>query len=86
MAASLHNPFRVEQIIGPATQGSRCTATLGYLVKALRNRSRAAAAPGGQSHFRGGQVNSSGNVPHAAKIGTVPCERLQALRAIRKTS
>jgi len=36
MAASLHNPFRVEQIIGPATQGSRCASTLGYLVKALR--------------------------------------------------
>ena len=28
------------------------------------------------SHFRGGQVNSPGNVPRAAKIGTVPCERL----------
>ena len=36
MAASLHSPFKVEQIIGLATQGSRLAATLGYLVKALR--------------------------------------------------
>jgi hypothetical protein len=31
---------------------------------------------GGQSHFRGGQANSRRNVLLAAKIGTVPCERL----------
>ncbi len=34
------------------------------------------AAKGGQSHFRGGQALSEGNVPRAAKIGTVPCEQL----------
>ena len=34
------------------------------------------AAPGGQSHFRGGKANSPGYIPHATKIGTVPCERL----------
>ncbi len=36
MAASLRNPFRVEQIIAPATQGSRCASTLGYHIEALR--------------------------------------------------
>ena len=40
------------------------------------------AAPGGQSHFRGGQVNLPGSVPRAAKIGTVPCERLPSVEAI----
>ncbi len=30
------------------------------------------AAPGGQSHFRGGKANSQGNVSRAAEIGTVP--------------
>ncbi len=31
-----------------------------------------AAAPGGQSHFRGGKELPKGNVSRAAKIGTVP--------------
>ncbi len=35
------------------------------------------AAPGGQSHFRGSKANPRGYVPRAAKIGTVPCERLR---------
>ncbi len=39
-AAPLRNPFRVEKMIGPATQGSRCAATLGYLMKALRANRR----------------------------------------------
>ncbi len=34
------------------------------------------AAQGGQSHFRGGQAVFRGDAPRAAKIGTVPCERL----------
>ncbi len=34
------------------------------------------AAPGGQSHFRGGKASSRGYVPRAAKIGTVPSEWL----------
>ncbi|MEN6450719.1 MAG: glycosyltransferase family 39 protein [Thermoguttaceae bacterium] len=33
---------------------------------------------GGQSHFRGGDACSCGNPSHAAKIGTVPSERLRA--------
>ncbi len=36
------------------------------------------AAKGGQSHFRGGQPLSEGNVPRTAKIGTVPCEQLRS--------
>jgi hypothetical protein len=35
------------------------------------------AAQGGQSHFRGGQSHSRRSVLFAAKIGTVPWERLQ---------
>ena len=34
------------------------------------------AARGGQSHFRGGEAISRCNIFLAAKIGTVPCERL----------
>jgi hypothetical protein len=37
------------------------------------------AAQGGQSHFRGGKALLFDNAPCAAKIGTVPYERLRTL-------
>ena len=37
------------------------------------------AARGGQSHFRGRYVGFESDARRAAKIGTVPCERLQKL-------
>ena len=46
----------------------------------IRRSKRLLAAQGGQSHFRGGQTISQDNVLRAAKIGTVPCERLRAQR------
>ena len=42
------------------------------LAKTLRRRRP--AVQGGQSHFRGGQTRLHGNLPRAAKIGTVPSE------------
>ena len=36
------------------------------------------AAQGGQSHFRGEDAYGKGNAVRAAKIGTVPCERLRS--------
>ena len=38
---------------------------------------------GGQSHFRGDQARLHGNVRHAAKIGTAPCERLPIVAALQ---
>jgi hypothetical protein len=37
---------------------------------------------GGQSHFRGGQIHVDGEIPHAAKIGTVPAARFSDITSI----
>ncbi|MBN1396140.1 MAG: inositol-3-phosphate synthase [Pirellulales bacterium] len=52
----------------PPAEVSRSPSTWGELEKLLDHNS----AQGGQSHFRGENVQSTSDIDHAAKIGTVP--------------
>ena len=41
--AGIHNPFRVDRMIVPVSQGSRCSATMGYPVQSLRDNNHSKA-------------------------------------------
>ncbi len=61
------------------TQGNRSHPGWGLVHFSANRRilrTNDCAGAGGQSHFRGDQTFLHGNVDRAAKIGTVPCERL----------